>query len=115
MRGDELVSSKAATESDPQFTSTDSIRELEMDAATLGKLFAALIWGLVVGLLAKRKNRSPWGWGVAGALSWIIALLILAFMPYKCPKCKQSITNDQGRDKDCPSCGSFKKNGEILG
>ena len=52
MRGDELVSSKAATESDPQFTSTDSIRELEMDAATLGKLFAALIWGLVVGLLA---------------------------------------------------------------
>ena len=86
-----------------------------MDAATLGKLFAALIWGLVVGLLAKRKNRSPWGWGVAGALSWIIALLILAFMPYKCPKCKQSITNDQGRDKDCPSCGSFKKNGEILG
>ena len=86
-----------------------------MDAATLGKLFAAFIWGLVVGFLAKRKNRSPLGWGVAGALSWIIALLILAFMPYKCPKCKQSITNDQGRDKDCPSCGSFKKNGEILG
>ena len=115
MRGDELVSSKAATESDPQFTSTDSIRELEMDAATLGKLFAALIWGLVVGLLAKRKNRSPWGWGVAGALSWIIALLVLAFMPYKCPKCKQSITNDQGRDKNCPTCGSFQENVEIFG
>ncbi len=86
-----------------------------MDAATLGKLFAAFIWGLVVGFLAKRKNRSPLGWGVAGALSWIIALLVLAFMPYKCPKCKQSITNDQGRDKNCPTCGSFQKNGEILG
>lgn len=86
-----------------------------MDAATLGKLFAAFIWGLVVGFLAKRKNRSPLGWGVAGALSWIIALLVLAFMPYKYPKCKQSITNDQGRDKNCPTCGSFQKNGEILG
>ena len=86
-----------------------------MDAVTLAKLFVAFIWGLVVGFLAKRKNRSPWGWGVAGALSWIIALLILAFMPYKCLKCKQSISNDKGRDKDCPSCGSFKTNGEILG
>lgn len=111
----EMVNSKAATKSDPQFTSTDSIREQEMDAATLGKLFAALIWGLVVGLLAKRKNRNPWGWGVAGALSWIIALFILAFMPYKCPKCNQSITNDQGKNKNCPSCGSFQKNVEILG
>lgn len=81
-----------------------------MDAAVLGKLLASLIWGLVVGLLAKRKHRNPWGWGVAGALSWLIALLILAFMPYKCPKCRQSLTNDQGKEKDCPSCGSFKSN-----
>ena len=34
-----------------------------MDAVTLAKLFVAFIWGLVVGFLAKRKNRSPWGWG----------------------------------------------------
>ena len=78
-----------------------------MEAAVLGKLIAGLIWGVIVGLLAKRKNRNPWGWGMAGALSWFIALLILAFMPYKCPKCSQSLTNRQGKEKECASCGSF--------
>lgn len=79
-----------------------------MEMATLGKLLAAIICGLFAGLLAKRKNRNPWGWGIAGALSFLVALLILAFMPYKCPKCDQSLTNDQGKEEDCPSCGSFK-------
>lgn len=72
------------------------------------KLIVALFWGVVVGLLAKRKNRNPWGWGLAGALSWLIALIFLMFMPYKCPKCGKSITNDEGKKGICPSCGNFK-------
>ena len=78
-----------------------------MEVALIAKLLAALIWGIVVGFFAKRKNRNPWGWGVAGAFSWLIALVVLAFLPYKCPKCEQSITNDQGKDEVCPKCGSF--------
>lgn len=32
------------------------------------KLIAVLFWAVVVGLLAKRKNRNPIGWGLAGDL-----------------------------------------------
>lgn len=85
-----------------------------MEIATLGKLLAAIICGLFAGLLAKRKNRNPWGWGIAGALSFLVALLILAFMPYKCPKCGQSLTNDQGKEEDCPSCGPFNSKSEMV-
>jgi rubrerythrin len=79
-----------------------------MDKSLFVGLIWGLIWGVVVGFLAKRKNRNPWGWGVAGALTWLIALLILAFMPYKCPKCGQSLSNKQSKNKKCPACGSFK-------
>ena len=83
-----------------------------MEAANFGGLIAwliwSVIWGVVVGLLAKRKNRNPWGWGMAGAMSLLLALIVLAFMPYKCPKCSQPLTSTQAKGKECPSCGSFK-------
>lgn len=66
-------------------------------------------------VLAKRKHRNPWGWDIAGALSWLVALFMLAFMPYKCPKCAQSLTNDQGEKKNCLACGAHQTNGEIIG
>lgn len=69
--------------------------------------FAMLFWGVVVGLLARRKNRNPWGWGVAGALSWILALLVLAFMPYVCPKCGRDLSNAEGKADRCPNCGDI--------
>lgn len=78
-----------------------------MEAVAFGKLIWLIILGLASGFLAKRKNRNPWGWGIAGALSFFIALIILAFLPYKCPNCNQSLTNKQGREKSCSSCGSF--------
>ena len=82
-----------------------------MDATSLSifsGLFGVVFWGVVVGLLARRKNRSPLGWGIAGGLVWFIALIILAMMPYKCPRCGQPLSNTQGREEHCPNCGSFK-------
>jgi len=77
-----------------------------MDLAILFvKLGIAAIWGVVVGLLARRKNRNPWTWGLAGVLSWFIALIVLAFKSYQCPKCEFELTNEQGRAKTCPFCG----------
>lgn len=67
----------------------------------------AIICAVIAGLLAKRKNRNPWVWGFVGALSLLGALLVLAFMPYKCPKCDQSLTNDQGKKNICPNCRSL--------
>ncbi|MES1980775.1 MAG: hypothetical protein V4451_22270 [Pseudomonadota bacterium] len=78
-----------------------------MEFALISKVAVLLIWGTVVGLLAKRKNRNPWGWGLAGAFSWFIALLVLAFLPYRCPVCSGSLSNLEGKIKKCPKCGSF--------
>lgn len=79
----------------------------------VAKLAAALVCAVLTGLLAKRKNRNPWVWGVAGAFSLLIALLVLAFMPYKCPSCGESLTTSQVQDKQCPSCGNFTKTEQI--
>jgi hypothetical protein len=53
-----------------------------------------VLGGLGLALLAKRKNPSPWPWGIVGALCGAVApllllppLLVLGFLKYKCPKC----------------------------
>ena len=61
-------------------------------------------FGLVLGLLAKRKNRNPWAWGVVGALALLPGAIVLMFMPYLCPRCRRSITNKEARAGTCPSC-----------
>jgi hypothetical protein len=72
-----------------------------------------IFWAVVVGLLAKRKNRSGTLWGIVGGLSWVIALLILAFLSYLCPKCKKKLTNIEAKQHLCPDCGDFKSNSPI--
>lgn len=70
-----------------------------MDPAFAGKLVAFLIWGVVVGLLAKRKGRNPWGWGVAGGVSWTSHFLILAFLPsLQMPKMR-SVAHERARQE----------------
>ena len=75
-----------------------------MEPVVFSKLLIALIGGVVSAVLASRKNRSIVGWGLAGALSFAIALIVLAFMPFKCGKCGVGITNDQWRRGECPAC-----------
>ena len=79
---------------------------------TLIKIIVFLFWAVLTGLLAKRKNLNPWLWGVAGALSWFIAIIFLMFMPYKCPKCRKSITNDEGREGTCSFCDGINISGD---
>lgn len=75
---------------------------------------AALFWAVVVGLLAKRKNRNPIGWGIAGALSWLIALIVLAFMPFICQKCQNNITNEEAKISNCGHCERDENNTESV-
>lgn len=72
----------------------------------LSRLIAMLIWGVVLGFLAKRKNRNPIGWGIAGAMSWLIAVLVLAFLPFLCPKCQERITKEEAKSDRCPHCNN---------
>jgi ssDNA-binding Zn-finger/Zn-ribbon topoisomerase 1 len=72
----------------------------------VGPLLAYGIAALIIGLLAARKNRSGWGWGLIGGLFLIPGLLVLMFMSYLCPKCRQSITNAEWKTRTCPRCGN---------
>jgi rubrerythrin len=72
-----------------------------------------VLGGVGLALLAKRKNRSPWPWGVVGALCGAIApllllppLLVLGLLKYKCPKCGATVSNEQARSSQCPACVS---------
>jgi hypothetical protein len=80
----------------------------------LAKLLASFFWSIVVGLLAKRKNLNPWGWGVAGAASWFIALVFLAFQPYRCAKCKRVVDKNQMTDQGCTACIADTSHPDLL-
>jgi hypothetical protein len=66
------------------------------------------VFGVLTGLLAKRKNRDPFAWGAVGAFLPVLTLLVLASRTYVCPNCKQDLTNSQGTKGACPLCGPFK-------
>lgn len=70
----------------------------------LANLTVMVFWAVVVGLLAKRKNRNPWLWALFGALSWVIALIVLAFQPYLCPHCREGIRKSEYKNDVCPYC-----------
>ena len=75
--------------------------------AQLFLLGLAGFFGLVIGLMALRKNRSFWLWGLFGALTFLIAGIALACVSFLCPKCQQPLTNEQWRDRQCPHCGKL--------
>jgi len=73
----------------------------------MGLLIAYIIAAIIIGLLAHRKNRNGWLWGLIGGLFLLPGLLILMFMPYLCPKCKNKLSNQEWKDKTCPTCGDI--------
>ncbi|WP_141285791.1 hypothetical protein [Ideonella azotifigens] len=60
--------------------------------------------GIATGGLAYRKNRSALAWGTLGFLSLGMALIVLAFMPFRCERCSNPLSNKQRREKTCPAC-----------
>jgi len=62
------------------------------------------IFGLIIGLLAERKNRNFWAWAIIGGAIWVPALIVLSFKSILCPKCKNPITNQEWKERKCPRC-----------
>ncbi len=75
----------------------------------MGFLIAYTIAAAIMGWLAARKNRNAWAWGLIGGLFLLFGLIVLAFTPYLCPKCKQPITNSEWRNRTCPRCEGDRK------
>ncbi len=65
------------------------------------------IAAIIIGPLAARKNRNGLGWGLLGGFFLVPGLLVLMFLPFLCPKCQQSITNNEWKQRDCPRCGDI--------
>ncbi len=74
------------------------------NALIIGRLGAMLFWALIVGFLAKRKNRNPFLWRILGALSWLIALIILAFLSFVCKNCGEKVSKEVAKTGSCPNC-----------
>src|SRR4051812_29337498 len=79
-----------------------------MDDATI-KLIVFLIsyvlGGLVLGIMAARKNRDYMSWALLGGLFWFTCILAVAFLPPLCPKCKRPLMTREWRRRVCPTCG----------
>lgn len=77
----------------------------------MGQVTTAIVsWaicGTIIGILAYRKNRSALGWGIVGGMFLIPGLLVLMFMPFVCPKCRKGLSNDEWKNRTCPSCGTL--------
>jgi hypothetical protein len=88
-----------------------------------------LIFGLPIGLLAFRKNYRFWHWfglssaaicilgffnpgkigiSVFGILVGLGVIILLAFLPFRCPKCGGKLTNKEWKSRTCPLCGAIK-------
>lgn len=65
---------------------------------------AFVVFAFITGIMADRKNRNAVAWGLFGGLSPVLALLVLMFMPFLCPKCKGALTNSEHKNGDCPHC-----------
>jgi len=64
-----------------------------------------LFFGLLTAHFARRKNREVLVWGLLG-LHNPLALILLAFVRFLCPKCRNPLTNAEARTGKCPHCTS---------
>ncbi len=67
-----------------------------------------LFWaffGTIIGLLAARKNRNGLMWGFSGGPFGLFPIIVLALVPFLCPKCRMPMTNKEWKTGKCPRCG----------
>ncbi len=66
----------------------------------------------VIALLAKRKRRDHWEWGLISVLPivlfgfdmFLLFVILMLFIRPRCPKCGHSIPLSLVRQQNCPAC-----------
>ena len=68
-------------------------------------LVVMLVCGVATYMLAARKNKLAIVWAIFGALFPLATLIVLAFAPPLCHKCKQPLSGKKESSGICPKCG----------
>ena len=55
-------------------------------------LILALVWGMIVGALAARKNRSGWLWGILCGVTGPWSLIFMSLIPHAPPGSLEALT-----------------------
>ncbi|MDM8546658.1 hypothetical protein QUF61_09220 [Candidatus Venteria ishoeyi] len=76
-----------------------------------------LLYGLslagLLGLLAARKHRNGWEWGIVsvipltvfGSDMFVLILLLLLWMRPLCPECGTAVSSEEQNQQRCIQCG----------
>ena len=86
-------------------TATTFTNRLEKNMDVVLMLGGWAIISTIIGLLAARKNRNGWAWGLIGGFVFLPTLIALAFIQFLCPNCKKPITKQEWNERKCPRCG----------
>jgi Na+/melibiose symporter-like transporter len=71
-------------------------------------ILGPFLFAFVTAYFAGWKNRSRVGWGIAGFFLGAIALIILAFCDFLCPKCNQKLSNEDRKNHTCSNCAKLE-------
>ena len=71
----------------------------------MGTIFFTVIWGVVCGILAKKKNRNVAGWVVLGVFFGLIPLIVLAYLQPLKPNQQNNNANNCVDAWNCVNCG----------
>jgi len=62
----------------------------------------SIIYAVICGYLAKRKNRSIIGWIFGGFILTFIGVIIIFLLPPKTDSDEEA--SDEAKEKECPNC-----------
>jgi len=74
----------------------------------IGPAIAYLVFCLIIGCLAFRKNRNGIAWGVVGGLFSLVGVIAVLLVSPLCPRCKGKLRASDWRQGVCPLCGDLR-------
>lgn len=78
---------------------------IDVGAALVVGFFSG--WG--IGTWAQRKGRPFWDWAVFGGILPLVALVVIACMSARCPRCREKVNRRDRMAGRCPNCDHLSR------